>query len=137
MELIKYTIVPNNFEGQPLYSIEEGDTFIAGSGAGLNTLPCKVRLFAAGDTEAAKIVFDKSNTTYWKAAIQDLVNYDSSDTGLWDISELTQEFIYEYATDAFKYQLWIKVKNNVLKDLFLYPASLEGDNITKAEKYIG
>ena len=131
------SIIPNGFDGQPLYTLEATDTFIAGSLSKLNTLPSKIVLFETGDTEAEKICMDKSNTDYWKVAIQSLLNYDSANTGLWDISELTTEFFFEYASGAFKYSLWSKIESNFLTDLFLYSAPLTPANVYKAKTYVG
>lgn len=128
------SVVPNNMFGLPLEPLEIGDTLIP---AGWNTSPHKVRLFTAGDLDDEYKFFDKDNDLIWKQAVRDSVNYFSDDTGLWDVSELTQEYIYENIQDAYKYQFWIKIRGGLFKDIILYPSPLTGDDICTTKRYIG
>jgi hypothetical protein len=73
----------------------------------------------------------------WKDAVRASIYYDSSDTGVWNQKELTQQFIYDNIQDAYKYHWWIKLVLNQYKDLFFYNTALVGDDIGKALKYVG
>lgn len=79
---------------------------------------------------------DRSNVTVFN----DLARsgyYDSGSTSKWHVSELEQANLYLIFEDDYKYRLWSRVKNGVLKNVFLYSAQLESDNIYKAKTYVG
>jgi len=82
------------------------------------------------------LFFDKSDSAIWKQPVRDSIHYNSNNPFEWHSSERNQQFLYDNIQDAYKYQLWIKIQNNQMKDFFLYSAPLEGENICKAKKYV-
>lgn len=74
-------------------------------------------------------IFNKSDRTIWKA---------SAGSGtVWQMNQLNQEFIYDNIQDAYKYILWIKVSNNIIKDILMYSNALTGDDVCIAKNYVG
>ena len=127
IKLATPAIIPNTPTGQAAYPIVSGDTFIAGGGM-MNLTDCLVRLYEVGDTDPAKLFFNKSDRLIWKTGTG----------GDWHTSELTQQWIYDNIQDTYKYQLWSKVNSlGIFKDIFLYPISLGIEDAVKAGKYVG
>ena len=50
----------NKPNGQPAFPLVDGDTFIPGSVSKFNATPCKVRLFASGDTDVEYTFFNRA-----------------------------------------------------------------------------
>lgn len=137
MELIEDTYIPNNALGQAILPLQEGDTFIYGTSF-MNATPWKVRLFTAGQVEDEYFFFDKSNASLWKDEVRASDNYVLTDTGLFDSSEIQQQWIYDNVMDGYKYQWWSRVNSNftIHNDLFFYGIALTGSNICEAKKYV-
>jgi len=136
MELIEDGYIPNNNQGQPILSIEEGDTFIAGTPF-LNATPCMVRKFTIGDTDPQYTIFDKRRTDVYPQAVRDDVWFDVLDPGLFKCpEELNQAWNYDNFLVPYKYRWWIKLVDDQYKDSILYDAALSGDALDEAVNYV-
>ena len=113
--------IPNNESNELAYSLEEGQIAIPAAPNYLNTTPFGITLFTEGQTNLEYAFFDKSDATIWDDFVRASDNYDSDNTGVWDSTELNQEFINEHCLLSSKYE--IDIINNVIKNITLKDSS--------------
>lgn len=130
--------IPNKPDGTPAYPLGEGDTFIQGSTSRMNTTPCRLRLFEAGQLDDEYKFFDKSNVLIYPQSVRDSVHYDSAHTGDFKVpEEFNQQWNYDNILEPYKYMWWIRERNGLYTDAFLYPVALPLNLAVFAGNYCG